>query len=217
MGSAYVLLVLSDWLFKTDFRFYTLALAIVDGRHWAIFLAYLLPFVAYFLVLNTGLSSQLRWTGAKLTPARQMIAFSLVLAAPLLVGFLIDYLPMLTGGTMLVNEPLKSQFVLIGYQFLIMLPLAACLAVYFYKASGSVYTGALTAALLIVWNITTTTTIHADDGGEWGTGSMIARVVLPVVVGIGLLVLAVAFARRGRGVPESPTNAEGAEAREVRV
>lgn len=217
VGSAYLLLVLSDWLFKTDFRFYTVALAIIDGRHWAIFLAYLLPFVAYLLVLNVGLSSQLRWTGAKLTPARQMIAFSLVLAAPLLVGFLIDYLPMLTGGTMLVNEPLKSQFVLIGYQFLIMLPLAACLAVYFYKASGSVYTGAFTAALLIVWNITTTTTIHADDGGEWGAGAIIARIVVPMLIGIGLIVLAVFLARRGRGAPEEPESTTGEEAREVRV
>lgn len=217
VGAAYVLLVLSDWLFKTDFRFYTLALAVIDARHWAIFLAYLLPFVAYFLVLNVGLSSQLRWTGAQLTPARQMIAFSLVLAAPLLVGFLIDYFPMLTGGAMLVNEPLKSQFVLIGYQFLVMLPLAACLAVYFYKVSGSVYTGAFTAALLIVWNITTTTTIHADDGGEWGVGAIGARIVLPLIVGIGLLVAAAVLARRGRGASELPTNVEGEEAREVRV
>ncbi len=217
VGSAYVLLVLSDWLFKTDFRFYTMALAIIDGRHWAIFLAYLLPFVAYFLVLNIGLSSQLRWTGAKLTPARQMIAFSLVLAAPLLVGFLIDYFPMLTGGTMLVNEPLKSQFVLIGYQFLIMLPLAACLAVYFYKASGSVYTGAFTAALLIVWNITTTTTIHADDGGEWGAGALIARIVLPMLVGIALVAVAFALVRRGRIAQVPPANTEGEEARGARV
>lgn len=217
VGAAYVLLVLSDWLFKTDFRFYTLALAVVDGRHWAIFLAYLLPFVAYFLVLNVGLNSQLRWTGANLTPARQMVAFSLVLAAPLLVGFLIDYFPMITGGAMLVNEPLKSQFVLIGYQFLVMLPLAACLAVYFYKVSGSVYTGAFTAALLIVWNITTTTTIHADDGGEWGVGAIGARIVLPLIVGIGLLVAAAVLARRGRGASELPTNVEGEEAREVRV
>lgn len=196
VGAAYVLLVLSDWLFKTDFRIYTMALAVIDARHWPLILAYLVPFAAFFLVLNTGLVSQLRWTGAKATMAGQMVAYSVMLGGPLLVFFLIDYAPILFGGSMLVNEPLKSQLVLIGYQFLIMLPLAACLAVFFHRASGSVYTGAFAAALLVVWNLVTTTTVHFPDGGEWGTGALLARVALPALVAAGLVAYALVLRRR---------------------
>jgi len=196
VGTAYLLLALSDWLFQTDFRIYTMALAIIDARHWPLFLAYVLPFVAFFLVLNVGLVSQLRWAGAKTSGRRQMLVFSVVLAGPLLLFFVIDYLPIFFGGTMLVNDPLKSQFVLIGYQFLVLLPVAACLAVSFSRVSGTVYTGAFTAAMIVAWNLTTTTTVHFDDGGEWGTGALIARTLLPLMIGVVLLVSAMRITRR---------------------
>jgi len=203
VGSAYLLLVLSDWLFKTDFRIYTMALAVIDARHWPLILAYLLPFAAFLLVLNTGLASQLRWTGGKATTAGRMIAYSLMLGVPLLVFFLVDYAPILFGGSMLVNEPLKSQLVLIGYQFLLILPLAACLAVFFHRVSGSVYTGAFTGALLVVWNLVTTTTVHFPDGGEWGTGAYVARIGLPTLVAAALLAYAVILRNRARATRDS--------------
>src|SRR5699024_5701112 len=166
VGTAYLLLALSDWLFQTDFRIYTMALAMIDARHWSLFLAYVLPFVAFFLVRTAGRASQLRGAGANPSGRRQMLVFSVVLAGPLLLFFVIAYLPIFSGGTMLVNDPLKAQFVLIGYQFLVLLPVAACLAVSFSRVSGTVYTGAITAAMIVAWNLTTTTTVPDDQGRE---------------------------------------------------
>ena len=46
----YVALALADLVFKIDFRFWVVALKLMDAKQWLIFLIYLVPFIIFFVV-----------------------------------------------------------------------------------------------------------------------------------------------------------------------
>jgi hypothetical protein len=70
------------------------------------------------------------------------------------VGFivllLIQYVPLLSGGTMPFGEPLLT---IVAYQFIGLLTIAGVVMTYFFRKTGTVYTGALISAMFITWVI----------------------------------------------------------------
>ncbi|HEX2315522.1 MAG TPA: hypothetical protein VHJ17_17390, partial [Thermomonospora sp.] len=184
-GGLYGLLAASDWLFHTDFRFYVLQLHLMDGAHLRIFLSYLLPFTAFFLVLSAGLHSQLRAAGSRRRTRGEMVAAAVVLPVGIAVLILVDYLPLLLTGTKLA-VPTQPLLIIIGYQFVPLLAVAGLVSTYFFHRTGTVYTGAFVSAIVITWSMTAGTATHVPIG-QWDGVAQLARVLVPLVAGVALI------------------------------
>lgn len=199
VGTAYVLVVLSDWLFKSDFRFYVLQLQPLTATRFALFVVYLLPFAAFFVMLAFTMHRTLRWTGRKTSMKAEMIANAIVLPFGFVVLELANYLPLLIGGELLL--PGESLLTIIGYPFIPVLALVGALSTYFFHKTGSIYAGAFISALLVTWNVVGGTAVQGVVG-EWGGLAMVVRIVLPLLLAVSLLVVAIRVRRRSRGEME---------------
>ena len=149
----YLLLAISDWAFKTDFRLWVVALKPMSFLHFQMFLAYLIPFTFFFLVSGTALNSQLRQARADGSPLplwRAMLTNAVVLVLGLFVMLLIQYIPLMTGGTMPLAEPLLT---IVAYQYVVLLAISALIQTFFFRLTGRVYVGAFICALFITWYI----------------------------------------------------------------
>ncbi len=153
---AYLLLLLADWLFKVDFRFWVLAIKPMSARHFGIFLAYLVPFAFFFLVLSTILNGELRRRDV-----HDLWKILLINVVLLIIGFivllLIQYVPLLTGGTMPLAEPLLT---IVAFQFVPLLAFVALFVTYFFHKTGRIYTGAFLSAMFITWVIVAAQATH---------------------------------------------------------
>ncbi|MBN1966299.1 MAG: alpha/beta fold hydrolase, partial [Anaerolineae bacterium] len=157
---AYLLLVLCDQLYKIDFRLWVLAFKPLSSLQFGIMLAYLPFFGFFFLVLSTVLGGQLRRVDADGNPI-SLRSQLLINVAILVVGFilllLIQYIPLLTGGTMPLEEPLLT---IVAFQFVPIMAIVALLLTYFFRKTGHIYTGAFVCALLVSWYIVAGQAIH---------------------------------------------------------
>ena len=194
VGFAYLLLVISDWLFKTDFRLYILQLHILNGTHFVMFLVYLIPFTIFFLMLAAGLHSTGRWAGRKGSVRGEMIAAAIVLPIGILVMILVDMIPLIAGGSLLSGQ---SLLVIVAYPFVPVLAIVGLLMTYFFHKTGLVYVGAFIAALLVTWNIVGGQA-EQFDFTEWGGLTQFVRVILPVIVGVVFIVGALVWRSRAR-------------------
>jgi pimeloyl-ACP methyl ester carboxylesterase len=155
VGMAYVALVVVDLAFKTDFRFWVLALKPLDGRHFGYFLLYL-PFFAVFFLLSfrafvTGLPVRAEGEATALAVGglAMAIGFASMLAA--------QYVSMaLTGLLLTPDEPLNT---IIGFQFAPLLFVIGVICAFTYRRTGDYVPGAFVCALFITWYIVAGTAI----------------------------------------------------------
>ncbi len=149
----YMLLAISDWAFKTDFRLWVLALKPMSLLHFHIFLAYLIPFAFFFLVASTVINSQLRMIKADGSPVglgRAMLVNAALLAGGIVIMLLIQYIPLMAGNPLPLGESLLT---IVGIQFVPLLIIVGFVLTYFYRKTGHIYTGAFISALFITWYI----------------------------------------------------------------
>jgi hypothetical protein len=159
--AGYMTLAISDWFFKTDFRFWIFAIKPMSALHFRIFLCYLIPFTAFFIVLGLALHGQLRPRGKKggeiSRTAEMWINFGLLVIG-FVVMLLIQYIPLFAGGTLLfVNE---SLFSIIAFQLLPIFTIVALVNTYFYRKTGHIYAGAFLNGMLITWIVVASQAIH---------------------------------------------------------
>jgi pimeloyl-ACP methyl ester carboxylesterase len=158
---AYLTLAFSDWFFKTDFRFWVFAIKPMSVLHFRIFLCYLIPFTAFFVVLALALHGQLRprgKKGAEISRAAEMWINFAMLVIGFVVLLLIQYIPLLSGGhLMFVNENLFS---IIAFQLLPIFTIVALVNTFFYRKTGHIYAGAFLNAILITWIVVASQAIH---------------------------------------------------------
>jgi dienelactone hydrolase len=156
VGLAYLSLVLVDAAFKVDFRFWVLGLKPLDGPHAAMFVAYLIPWVGFFLValraLHSALAVKGEGEGIQIAVAVLAMAggFALLLAAQ--YGCLFA-----TGLLLTPTEPLSN---IIAIQFVPLLAVVGAIAVVTYRRTNSYIPGALICAALIAWYVTAGTATH---------------------------------------------------------
>ena len=162
--AGYLLLALSDWGFKTDFRFFVFAMKPMSSLHFQIFLGYLIPFTFFFLVLGTVLHGQMRLTTGDGKPVGLGRAM-LVNVALLLVGIFVlemyQYIPLWSGGPNgSLSIPAEALLTIVGYQFFPILALVALVSTYFFRKTGHVYVGAFLCGMIVTWNIVAGQAIH---------------------------------------------------------
>ncbi|MFN8530089.1 MAG: alpha/beta fold hydrolase [Anaerolineae bacterium] len=160
VGFGYALLALSDALFRTDFRFWVVAVKLMSSLQFRIFLGYLPFFTVFFLILSVALNGQLRLVGKDGAPVSFGLA-ALANVGLLVLGFivllLIQYVPLLGGGTLPLGEPLLT---IVAFQFVPLLTIVGLVITVFFRRTGTIYMGAFVSALLITWIIVASTATH---------------------------------------------------------
>jgi pimeloyl-ACP methyl ester carboxylesterase len=158
----YAALWLSDLLFKIDFRFWIVALKLMSAKQFVIFLIYLAPFTVFFVValhvLHRNFSSQ----GA----GRAALYLTNILA--LTLGFIV--LVALQYGTLWLSGKLYNPLpdpgfvplsTIVAIQFVPLLAIAAIVATFTWRRTGSSFPGALICALFVTWYIVAGTATQA--------------------------------------------------------
>ena len=164
-AAGYFLLCLCDGLFKTDFRFFTLSIKTLSAEKWAIFLRYLPSFLFLFLVTGVSQNTFTRINNQKGWVNMLLIIFSSF--GGLLVLHLIDYISLKNTGVKVfqfVPYPEKTTAALAGvllWGLLFILPVAAAISRIFFKATGSVWTGAFVNSLIVTLFAISNTVIAA--------------------------------------------------------
>ncbi len=152
-SAGYLLLTLSYTLFLADFRWWVVALKPMNLLQFRIFLGYLLPFVFYFLVLGLGLHVQMRRAanGQLVSQRREMLTNILLMVTGIVVLLLVQYIPLMLGGTL--TNAAESLLTIVAIQFVPILAIVAIISTYFYRKTGSIWTGAFLNALFVTWYI----------------------------------------------------------------
>ncbi|MBZ0283100.1 MAG: alpha/beta fold hydrolase [Anaerolineae bacterium] len=153
VGLAYLLLAISDALFKVDFRLWVLAVKLMSPLQFQIFLAYLIPFTFFLLVSSAAINGQMRQTNADGSPVplrRALLVNAALMAVGIVIMLLIQYIPLMGGGPLPLGEPLLT---IVGIQFVPLLAIIGLISTYFFRKTGRIYVGAFICALFITWYI----------------------------------------------------------------
>jgi pimeloyl-ACP methyl ester carboxylesterase len=154
--SGYFTLMLADYFFKTDFRYWVFAVKLMNPLHLRMALSYFIPFLFYFFLLNLTLFAQLRKDG--LSIGKEMLINVAILVLGYAVLIIYQYIPLLTGGTL--ANPAEPLWTIIAFQFLPLMTIAAALMTYFNRKTGRIYTGAFLFSMLLSWIVIASTATH---------------------------------------------------------
>ncbi|QOZ27040.1 alpha/beta hydrolase [Bradyrhizobium sp. CCBAU 51753] len=158
----YAALWLADLAFKIDFRFWIIALKLMSAKQFLIFLIYLIPFTAFFVVALHLLHRNFSTMDAP----RGALYLTNILA--LTLGFIV--LLVLQYGTLwltgkLFNPVPDPGFVplstIVAIQFVPLLAIVAVIATFTWRRTGSSLPGALISGLFVTWYIVAGTATQA--------------------------------------------------------
>ncbi|WP_225714421.1 alpha/beta hydrolase family protein [Bradyrhizobium semiaridum] len=150
----YAALWLAYLAFKIDFRFWIVALKLMSAKQFLIFLIYLIPFTAYFVValhvLHRNFSTMDAPRGALYLTNIFALTFGFIVLLVLQYGTM-----WLTGK--LFNPVPDPGFVplstIVAIQFVPLLAIVAVIATFTWRRTGSSLPGALISGLLVTWYI----------------------------------------------------------------
>ena len=160
--AGYAALWLADLAFKIDFRFWIVALKLMSARQFAIFLIYLVPFTAFFVIALHLLHRNFS------TMATGRVALYLTNILALTLGFIVllalQYGTLWIGGK-LFNPLPDPGFVplstIVAIQFVPLLAIAAVISTFTWRRTGSSLPGALISGVFVTWYIVAGTATQA--------------------------------------------------------
>ena len=156
-ASLYLLVYLADAWLTVDLRFWVIALKAMSPIQAATFLIYLVPFTLFFVIQSAGLHGQLRWYPDQ--PTKAMWCNALVLCVGYVGLLLVQYIPLLLGGTLLIaSQPLLS---IVAFQFVPIMLVVGLISTFCWQRTGSVYLGACLNGLLVTWYLVAGTATQA--------------------------------------------------------
>jgi len=158
-GFMYILVCISAWLFKVDFRFIWPLFRPLSPIRFGQFLVYL-PFYAAFFTINAGvkLYGQLRLREYS-SPALTQLAWwgysVLVMLGGVVIIALIEYVPFFLGigpGVDILFTPLfGGPFISVMILFVPEFAVFFFISTWLFRKSGTVYTGSFVLAILASW------------------------------------------------------------------
>ncbi len=151
---AYMTLAFSVWLFGTDFRFWVLTFKPMHLLQFRVFLSYLVPFAAFFVILSLAMHGQVRPTskGKEIGMGKEMLINFAMMVIGFIVLLAIQYPPLLTGGHLMWMGPTLETCLI--FQLLPVFTIVALVSTYLYRKTGHIYAGAFLLALLVTWSLT---------------------------------------------------------------
>jgi pimeloyl-ACP methyl ester carboxylesterase len=158
----YAALWLADVLFKIDFRFWIVALKLMSAKQFLIFLIYLIPFTAFFVIALHVLHRNFSTMGASRGALYLTNIFALTLG--FIVLLVLQYGLLWIGGK-LFNPLADPGFVplstIVAIQFVPLLAMVAVIATFTWRRTGSSLPGALICGLFVTWYIVSGTATQA--------------------------------------------------------
>lgn len=145
VASAYLALEFLNWAFNTDVRIWVFNIKPLNAAHFPIWLAYVVPFILYFLVLGVLLHGQLRI--ARLALGWQLLINVVVMAIGYVVFLLVEYIPLAAGQTLTTSD--QPLLTIVAYQFVPVYMIVASVSTYFFHKTGRIYAGAFINGMLI--------------------------------------------------------------------
>jgi pimeloyl-ACP methyl ester carboxylesterase len=158
----YAALWLADLFFKIDFRFWIVALKLMNARHFMIFLIYLVPFTAFFVIALHVLHRNF----STMSTPRGALYLTNILA--LTLGFIV--LLVLQYGTLWLSGKLFNPLpdpgfvplsTIVAIQFVPLLAICAIIATFTWRRTGSSLPGALICGAFVTWYIVAGTATQA--------------------------------------------------------
>jgi pimeloyl-ACP methyl ester carboxylesterase len=151
----YLSLILADLAFKIDFRFWIVALKLMNGKQALMFLIYLVPFVIFFIIAFASIRRNLY------RPGEPAVATYLSCMAALALGFLllclVQYGALWIDGKLIDLYPATINSVplntIIATQFMPLLAILGIIAAFTIRRTGTSLPGALICAFFITWYI----------------------------------------------------------------
>jgi pimeloyl-ACP methyl ester carboxylesterase len=158
----YAALWLADLAFKIDFRFWIVALKLMSAKQFLIFLIYLVPFTAFFVIALHVLHRNFSTMAAPRGALYLTNVLALTLGFIVLVGGQYAIL-WLTGK--LFNPLPDPGFVplstIVAIQFVPLLAICAVIATFTWRRTGSSLPGALICGLFVTWYVVAGTATQA--------------------------------------------------------
>jgi pimeloyl-ACP methyl ester carboxylesterase len=162
VAAGYAALWLCGLIFTIDFRFWIVALKLMSAKQSLIFLIYLLPITAFFVIALHVLHRNFSTVGA----SRGALYLTNILAMTL--GFIVlvgaQYLTLWLSGK-LFNPLPDPGFVplstIVAIQFVPLLAIVAVIATFTWRRTGSSLPGALICGLFVTWYIVAGTATQA--------------------------------------------------------
>ncbi len=158
----YAALWLADLAFKIDFRFWIVALKLMSAKQFLIFLIYLLPLTAFFVIALHVLHRNFSTVGASRGALYLTNILAFILGFIVLVG--LQYGTLWLSGK-LFNPLPDPGFVplstIIAIQFVPLLAICATIATFTWRRTGSSLPGALICGLFVTWYVVAGTATQA--------------------------------------------------------
>ncbi len=158
----YAALWLCDLLFTIDFRFWIVALKLMSAKQFLIFLIYLLPITAFFVIALHVLHRNFSSLGGSRGALYLTNILALTLGFIVLVGA--QYLTLWLTGK-LFNPIPDPGFVplstIVAIQFVPLLAIVAVIATFTWRRTGSSLPGALICGLFVTWYVVAGTATQA--------------------------------------------------------
>ena len=155
VGMGYVALLVSDYLFKVDFRFWVVALKLLSRRQFIWFLFYIVPFT---LALIGALNGLVRLMVQADLAGSQYAVGVIALAGGFLLFLLAEYVPLFVQGSLLI--PQEALNAIISIQFVPLLAIVAVIAVFTWRRTNSALPGALISGGFITWYVVAGTAVQ---------------------------------------------------------
>ena len=145
----YSSLLLADFFFKVDFRFWFVGLKLLSLDQFQMMLVYLLPFTLFFILSLRALHGGLSVAGD--SRRNQYVSNAMVLSGGFIAFLLLQYASLFIGGQLLTPaEPLNTIVMIQFAPLLLMVSLVSTCA---WRHTGSYVPGAFINGLWVSWYI----------------------------------------------------------------
>jgi hypothetical protein len=155
VATGYLSLLLSDFLFKSDFRFWVVALKLLSPAQFGWFLIYLIPYTFCFVVM-LGALARLAVKGD--SRRRQYRTALAALAGGFLLFLIAQYAPLFAAGALPL--PTEALNAIVSIQFLPLMAIVAVIAVFTGRRTNSALPGAFICGLFVTWYIVAGTAVQ---------------------------------------------------------
>ena len=161
-GFMYLQVVLYEKLFKLDFRFIWPFFKSFSWVRLGQFFVYILFFAAFYVLNNSKIFAGLRSKGTYRPGLKGFVScwwrYALVMVGGTLLIILIEYIPFFAGlgpgADLLFGSTFGGPFMSLLIVFAPQVLVFSLIGTHLYRRTGSVYTGAMTMAILACWIVT---------------------------------------------------------------
>lgn len=162
VGLLYVCTVLFETFFRLDLRYIWPFFKGFTGARFLQFLVYIPVFALFFLLNNSKIFAQMQVAGTEKPGIAGFLAcwwkYALCMVGGVLIIVLIEYVPFFMGigpgADLLFSSTFGGPFMSLLIVFVPQVLVFSVICTYCYRRTGSVYTGALTVAMLACWIVT---------------------------------------------------------------